>query len=1140
MTFVKSLYSNSLTFLISTIFFFNFTYAVDATLTFGQGSSGQIEILYDFQTDVRGFEFDISGATITGSSGGAASDASFTVSTGSSKVIGYSLSGSVIPAGQGVLTIVNYDSSSIEGSSLAISQGSGDIVGPGGIILTADISDTFSHPVDCGGNYYGSLVDDECSVCDGNGSTCSTVELSFGAASDGSVDVLYSGASRPISGFQFAVSGMDISGVSGDLDTIYENNGKIVGFDLTGAELSAGDGVLATLSYTPTAENSSLSLGVDGLGNVDGAITDDNGNAFATVSFGANLVHGPADCSGAFGGSLVNDDCGICDGDGSSCGDCDGLNDTVTVNDSCGVCGGSGPDSTTGCCADDLGPNGEAQDCAGVCGGDSVEDQCNVCDADSSNDCTQDCAGNWGGSSVNDECSVCDGDGSSCSEVTLSFGTASGGSVDVLYSGASRPISGFQFAVSGMNISSVGGDLDTIYENDGKIVGFDLTGAELSAGDGVLATLSYTASAESSTLSLGVDGLGNVDGAITDDNLNPFATVNFGSDLVHGPADCTGAFGGNTPDGDGDGVCDADEVVGCQDISACDYNQDATDSGECTLPGACDSCSGETDGTGTVVDGDADNDTVCDASDNCPNDANTDQDNNDGDSSGDACDADDDNDGVNDVSDAFPLDGAESSDNDGDGIGDNADADDDNDGIDDTADAFPFDNSESVDTDGDGTGNNADADDDGDGVSDTEDCDSLNPNASEVDCENVCGGGAVCDVTVNIDFGANWNWFSINALSDDMSIGNVLGNSNAGWSEGDYVKAQNSFATYYGDPNDGGYGWQGTLTTMSLERGYKMDLSTSNDFSFVGSPVDPADYPISLSAGWNWIGYPANDVNDINTALGSISNGLYIKGQSEGFSTWYGDPNDGGYGWQGTMGHIKPTYMYMLQMDGADVLTYPSVAPTSYSGVFGDVMGELDFDYRQYEFNGSITAELNIDEVVFTQGDKLIAYVDGEIRGEISSMLFDPTGSYVFPLMVYGNKEDENMSFEYYNAYTDSYYGLGETIQFNPDIIIGDGFNPLVMSEAAPEMPSGSSLNSAYPNPFNPTTTISYNVGEYSYVNVSIYNIQGRIIDNLVSEYKENGSHQITWNAESLPSGVYFVKFDADGFSQTQKLMLIK
>ena len=155
-------------------------------------------------------------------------------------------------------------------------------------------------------------------------------------------------------------------------------------------------------------------------------------------------------------------------------------------------------------------------------------------------------------------------------------------------------------------------------------------------------------------------------------------------------------------------------------------------------------------------------------------------------------------------------------------------------------------------------------------------------------------------------------------------------------------------------------------------------------------------------------------------------------------------------------------------------------------------------------------------------------------------MLFDPTGSYVFPLMVYGNKEDKNMSFEYYNAYTDSYYDLGETIQFNPDMIIGDGMDPFIMSDAGVDIPSSFNLNNAYPNPFNPTTTISYNVGEYSYVNIAIYNIQGRIIDNLVSEYKEIGNHQITWNAENLPSGVYFVRFDADGFSQTQKLMLIK
>ena len=68
---------------------------------------------------------------------------------------------------------------------------------------------------------------------------------------------------------------------------------------------------------------------------------------------------------------------------------------------------------------------------------------------------------------------------------------------------------------------------------------------------------------------------------------------------------------------------DAAEVTGCQDLSRCDYNSAATDAGTClpALDGVCESCSGATDGTGTIVDNDADNDGVCDAADEFPNDA---------------------------------------------------------------------------------------------------------------------------------------------------------------------------------------------------------------------------------------------------------------------------------------------------------------------------------------------------------------------------------------------------------------------------------------------------------------------------------------------------------------------------------------
>jgi archaellum component FlaF (FlaF/FlaG flagellin family) len=66
-------------------------------------------------------------------------------------------------------------------------------------------------------------------------------------------------------------------------------------------------------------------------------------------------------------------------------------------------------------------------------------------------------------------------------------------------------------------------------------------------------------------------------------------------------------------DVDDDGVCDADEVSGCTNASACNYNTLATDDdGSCVLPVDCETCSGETDGTGTVVDNDADDDGICD------------------------------------------------------------------------------------------------------------------------------------------------------------------------------------------------------------------------------------------------------------------------------------------------------------------------------------------------------------------------------------------------------------------------------------------------------------------------------------------------------------------------------------------------
>ena len=102
----------------------------------------------------------------------------------------------------------------------------------------------------------------------------------------------------------------------------------------------------------------------------------------------------------------------------------------------------------------------------------------------------------------------------------------------------------------------------------------------------------------------------NFNTAATDDDSScVYAT---GCETCSGETDGTGTIVDN--DSDDDGVCDADEVAGCQDASACNYNASATDAGSCTYATeACATCSGATDGSGTVVDNDSDDDGVCDA-----------------------------------------------------------------------------------------------------------------------------------------------------------------------------------------------------------------------------------------------------------------------------------------------------------------------------------------------------------------------------------------------------------------------------------------------------------------------------------------------------------------------------------------------
>ena len=79
-----------------------------------------------------------------------------------------------------------------------------------------------------------------------------------------------------------------------------------------------------------------------------------------------------------------------------------------------------------------------------------------------------------------------------------------------------------------------------------------------------------------------------------------------------------------------------------------------------------------------------------------------------------------------------------------------------------------------------------------------------------------------------------------------------------------------------------------------------------------------------------------------------------------------------------------------------------------------------------------------------------------------------------------------------------------------------------------------------YPNPFNPLTTIKFQLDESNKITLKIYNITGQEIETIVNRYQTAGEHEITWQPAGLPSGIYFYRLQAGEYSETKKLILQK
>jgi hypothetical protein len=100
----------------------------------------------------------------------------------------------------------------------------------------------------------------------------------------------------------------------------------------------------------------------------------------------------------------------------------------------------------------------------------------------------------------------------------------------------------------------------------------------------------------------------------------------------------------------------------------------------------------------------------------------------------------------------------------------------------------------------------------------------------------------------------------------------------------------------------------------------------------------------------------------------------------------------------------------------------------------------------------------------------------------------------------------------------------------------------VALSDMAPanNLPTSYSLGQNYPNPFNPSTNISYDVPKASHVTLEVYNVLGQRVASLVDQEMEAGNYTVEFDGSSISSGIYFYRLNADDFTQTKKMVMVK
>ena len=212
-----------------------------------------------------------------------------------------------------------------------------------------------------------------------------------------------------------------------------------------------------------------------------------------------------------------------------------------------------------------------------------------------------------------------------------------------------------------------------------------------------------------------------------------------------------------------------------------------------------------------------------------------------------------------------------------------------------------------------------------------------------------------------------------------------------------------------------------------------------------------------------------------------------------------------------------------------------------------EVIIDNNFSFNQSSTQAFYFIESLSENFVINENDYLLAYNNNVLVGSRKW-----TGEYTdIPVMGYDGNPYSSGYCEYGNTPSIKLYrsSTGEILDLVGDIPSFENNQIYMLNDLTilndSETPISFGLIKNYPNPFNPSTTIDFNLDTDANVVLAIYDINGKLVKEIKNEYLESGYHSIQWNGKNnngleVSSGTYLCKFNSDNYSDQIKLLLLK